>query len=224
MQDKRKMRLFLSLGGLFLVVVLGGLIYLGVQVIKATQTSNQGRENSTIQEQKLDSTQTSDAVEKILNSTETTTSATESTSMTTTSVSSEQLDSTQEVKKFLSVYYTWELEEKSVTDRAKLLKEQMTKDCYEAQTIESDSELLKELIQTYNKKKEINTSNSTQLVSSRYLSSQVYQDTTDKNVYNVKVKIEQKAPYQKSGTILSKELQLRYLDNKVTRLKEVTIR
>ncbi len=223
MQDKRKIRLFLSIGGLFVVIVLGGLIYLGIRVLDSEKQITPATNTTVTKSNTFDSTQSSFSSEQ---STRTTESTQRSVSQTESSVNdsshSEKKDATEAVKKFLSVYYTWELQDKSVSDRAKLLKEQMSKDCYEAQAIEADSEQLKELIQTYEKKKEINTSNSTQLVSSRYLSSQIYQDTTDQHLYNIKLKIDQKAPYQKTGTVLSKELQLRYSDNKVTQIKDVT--
>ncbi len=225
MQDKRKIRLFLSIGGLFVVIVLGGLIYLGIRVLDSEKQITPATSTTLTKSDTFDSKQTSLSTEQSTRATEITRSSMAQTeSSVIDSSSSEKKDATEAVKKFLSVYYTWELQDKSVSDRAKLLKEQMIKECYEAQSIEADSEQLKELIQTYEKKKEINTSNSTQLVSSRYLSSQIYQDTSDKNLYNIKVKIEQKAPYQKSGTVLSKELQLRYSDNKVTQIKDVTNR
>lgn len=226
MQDKRKIRLFLSIGGLFVVIVLGGLIYFGIRVLDSERQIAPATSTTVATSDLLDSKETSFSITE--QSTRTTESTRNSVAQTESSVndssSSEKKDATEAVKKFLSVYYTWKLQEKSVSDRAKLLKEQMSKECYEAQSIEADSEQLKELIQTYEKKKEINTSNSTQLVSSRYLSSQIYQDTTDHHLYNIKLKIDQKAPYQKSGTVLSKEFQLRYSDNKVTQIKDVTNR
>ncbi len=223
MQDKRKIRLFLSIGGLFVVIVLGGLIYFGIRVLDSERQITPVTSTTLTKSDTFDSKQTSLSTEQSTGTAESTRSSVAQTeSGVNDSSSSEKKDATEAVKKFLSVYYTWELQEKSVSDRAKLLKEQMSKECYEAQSIEADSEQLKELIQTYEKKKEINTSNSTQLVSSRYLSSQIYQDTADQHLYNIKLKIDQKAPYQKSGTVLSKELQLRYSDNKVTQLKDVT--
>ncbi|HFE9852531.1 TPA: hypothetical protein ACGBG5_003028 [Enterococcus faecalis] len=132
-------------------------------------------------------------------------------------------DATQQLKKFLSVYFTWELKEKSVADRAQLLQELMSPDCYDGQEIAADSVALQELIQTYEKKKEINTSNAIQLVASRYLASEIYQATTDPTLYNAKVKIEQKAPYQTKGFIGQQVYHIRFEKGKVTQLERLNV-
>ena len=57
------------------------------------------------------------------------------------------------LRNFFSVFYTWDLDAESVTKRQELLKGLMSEDLYEQRSIEADSEILKELITTYQKQK-----------------------------------------------------------------------
>ncbi len=106
-----------------------------------------------------------------------------------------------------------------MNERADLLQELMTDQLYVEKGIEADSEVLKELIDTFNETNEINTSNSMQLLSSRYLSSQIYQDTNDQTLYRITVRVAQKAPYQDAPFIIEESYHLRFEDDQVSNIE-----
>lgn len=135
--------------------------------------------------------------------------------------SSSEEQQTKELERFLEQYFTWSLTEESVQTRADDLELLMSQLCYEQQHILSDSEELVELIKKYEETKEINTSNSIQLVSSQYIDSQIYQDTTDPTLFFVKVQMEQQAPYQESGYLIKKEFHIRFSDGIITQMNEI---
>lgn len=206
MKDQKKIRLWLGLGLFVVLLLISSLIFIGwhwwetvpQRSFPATPAFNQATSDSSNETAKTESILPEPKAESAS-------------------------DATQQLKKFLSVYFTWELKEKSVADRAQLLQELMSPDCYDGQEISADSVALQELIQTYEKKKEINTSNAIQLVASRYLASEIYQATTDPTLYNAKVKIEQKAPYQTKGFIGQQVYHIRFEKGKVTQLERLNV-
>ncbi len=217
MQDKRKMKLLIGACFFLFFVIAGLLIFVGSRFMTGegqfTGSVDQSQKQTTSEYHSQESTEESNhATVSSESQSSGTQSASESEKGTETSV--------ELLRNFFSVFYTWDLDTESVTKRQELLKGLMSEDLYEQRSIEADSEILKELITTYQKTKEINTSNSTQLLSSRYLSSQIYQDTTDANLYRVTVRFEQKAPYQDEAFINEATYNVRYLGDQVTTLTE----
>lgn len=211
MRDKRKVILFWGIGIGSIVLVLCALLFSSVYLFQNNKstTSSQMSEERPVEES-------------------TTTSSTVDSSTTDTVISEEdssdsvrEINSADKIKKFLSIYFTWDLDENSVNSREKKLKDFMSKELYESQNIEADSESLNEIIHTYKETKEINTSNSTQLISSHYVSSKVYQDTGDPNLYRVNVKLQQKAPYQGSASLKTETYNIYFDKDMVTRMDKV---
>lgn len=150
---------------------------------------------------------------------QTTTNETAQSEQTTSSM--KEITENSELEDFLEVYFTWDLTEDSVSDRAIKLENMMSATCYELAEIQTNRELLTKMIQKYEKTKEINTSNSMQLVSSKYLSSQIYQDVKDPSLFYVKVKYEQKAPYQDSAFPMQGDYRVALKNGKITQIKEI---
>lgn len=216
MQDKRKIRIIMGASIFLLVAIVVGLVYMTIAFMN---TDSQSVQPPTQTQETSDRHDTLETTEGML--TEETASSEMLQTQESTESSIEKNESVDLLRNFFSVYFTWDLDEKSVSDRADLLKDLMSEELYEQKRIEADSEIIKELINTYQETKEINTSNSTQLVSSRYLSSQIYQDTADNNLYKVTVRIEQKAPYQDSPFTTEESFLVRYLGDQITEMNEV---
>ncbi|MGX7211667.1 hypothetical protein [Enterococcus innesii] len=216
MQDKRKIRIIMGASIFLLVAIVVGLVYMTIAFMN---TDSQSVQPPTQTQETSDRQDTLATTEGML--TEETASSETLQTQDSTESSVEKTESVDLLRNFFGVYFTWDLDEKSVSDRADLLKDLMSEELYEQKRIEADSEIIKELINTYQETKEINTSNSTQLVSSRYLSSQIYQDTADKNLYKVTVRIEQKAPYQDSPFMTEESFLVRYLGDQITEMNEV---
>lgn len=208
MQDKKKIRLFLGIGIGSLVLIFSALLFIGFHFFKdnTSTTSSQLSQERRVEE----STTNISTID--FSTTETVISQEDS------SAPVREIDSSDKIKKFLNVYFTWDLDENSVNNREKKLKDFMAKELYESKNIEVDSEALNELIHTYKETKEINTSNSTQLISSRYVSAKVYQDTADPTLYRVNVKLQQKAPYQGSASLKNETYNIHLDKDKITRM------
>ncbi|BAO08510.1 conserved domain protein (plasmid) [Enterococcus mundtii QU 25] len=218
MQDKRKFRLLVGVGVVTSALIFIGLILLVVHFMNAEppalEVPNQ------IQSSQAESQETRTEESSRVALVDGSSSSKDETVQTTESSRPpvREVDEVSNIRNFLSVYFTWELQEDSVTERAELLQELMTEKLYDEKEIEADSEVLKELIDTFNETNEINTSNSMQLLSSRYLSSQIYQDTNDETLYRVTVRIAKQAPYQDAPFMIEEAYHLRFEDNHVTNL------
>ncbi|MCH1976561.1 hypothetical protein MCG01_05385 [Enterococcus hirae] len=208
MQDKKKIKLFWGVGIGSIVLIFSTLFFIGFHFFKdnTSTTSSQLSQERPVEESRTTSS--------TLDSSTTGTARSQEDS----SVVTREIDSSDTIKKFLNVYFTWDLDENSVNNRGKKLKGFMAKELYESKNIEADSETLNELIHTYKETKEINTSNSTQLISSRYVSSKVYQDTIDPNLYRINVKLQQKAPYQGAASLKTETYNIHFDKDKVTRM------
>lgn len=218
MQDKRKFRLLVGVGVVTSALIFIGLILLVVHFMNAEppalEVPNQ------IQSSQAESQETRTEESSRVALVDGSSSSKDETVQTTESSRPpvREVDEVSNIRNFLSVYFTWELQEDSVTERAELLQELMTEKLYDEKEIEADSEVLKELIDTFNETNEINTSNSMQLLSSRYLSSQIYQDTDDETLYRITVRIAKQAPYQDAPFMIEEAYYLRFEDNHVTNL------
>lgn len=217
MQDIRKLRLIVGLGFITSILIFSFLFLVVIRFINAEPPSLEvpNQTQSSQVETQESKTEESSRVALVDGSSE------DETTQTTEAIrpAVREADDTSNIRNFLSIYFTWELEEDSVNERADLLQELMTDQLYEEKGIEADSEVLKELIDTFNETNEINTSNSMQLLSSRYLSSQIYQDTNDQTLYRITVRVAQKAPYQDAPFIIEESYHLRFEDDQVSNIE-----
>lgn len=213
MQDKKKIRLFWGIGIASILLIFSALFFSSAYLFhnKKSTASSQFKQEQVVK----GSTTNSNMIDTNTNTSSTTGTAT---SQQVSSDAARKINTSDKIKKFLNVYFTWDLDENSVNNREKVLKDFMSKELYESKNIEADSDSLNELIHTYKETKEINTSNSTQLISSRYVSSKVYQDTTDPNLYRVNVKLQQKAPYQDSASMKTETYNIHFDNDKVTQM------
>lgn len=203
MTDKRKVRFLVGLTVVVIVTLIGSLLFV---VSRIKQTDKERVSQSTVQTHSTQEKRRSDLNANISHS------------------SNEDLQKLivgdDELNEFLSLYFNWDLTEKSVTERATLLEPKMSADCYQRLGIESERDAMVQMIRKYEEDKEINTSNSTQLITSRLISSRVYQNTTDTSNYLVQVKLEQTPPYQETTKPIDKSYRLVLVDGKVTYLQE----
>lgn len=199
MKDTRKIRVLIILGCLLAFLFVIGSVYVFTVVTGSKRESV------------IPKTQSTQSTSQIINQSD-------------QSEDSQQSDAVEdpEIKTFLTDYFTWDLTENSVENREMKLKNQLSDSCYRQLAIESDSQSLIEAIKKYDDTKEINTSNSTQLISSKYVSSEIYQDIEQPSSYSVQVRVEQKAPYQKETKPIEKSFRLYMQDNKIIQFKEVT--
>lgn len=199
MRDTRKVRLLLIIGCVLAVIVAVGGFYTVNALIHSKHE---------LVVPKKESMATTDQI----------VSSSESLEETHTSSVTEE----PKINEFLRDYFTWELTEGSVEERATTLKEQLSEPLYQQLAIESDSQALIKAIKKYDQTKEINTSNSTQLLSSQYLSSTIYQDVNQPGSYSIQVKIEQKAPYQTETRPIEKTYRLTMQDETIIQFKDET--
>lgn len=219
MQDKRKIRLIIGLIVVIVTVFFGGLSMLVFNFLRSDTSDNEvitqietsyTEVTSPTSQSSTEASKESDPSSVYKKTRETQTSHSEI----------GEVEDVLKIRNFLSVYYTWELEKDSVSDRAELLKELMSESLYEEKNIANDSEILKEMIDSFNETSEINTSNSMQLLSSQYLSSQIYQDTEDLTLYRITVRIAQKAPYQDTPFITGASIHMRLVEDEVTQMSD----
>ncbi len=129
MRDKKRMNLFLGIGVTFLVCFLVGICFLSVRVMNSKKQI------------------------VLPETTQTTTNETTQSEQTTNSM--KEITKNSELEEFLETYFTWELTEKSVSDRAIKLENMMSATCYDLTEIQLDKEQLTKMIQKYEKTKEI---------------------------------------------------------------------
>lgn len=137
------------------------------------------------------------------------------------STSSEEQDTTEEatpkenLQKFIKSYVTYDLNDSSIQKRASYLETLMTSQAYATTYISQDAQTLIAMVKTYQKTKEINTSNSTQLVSRIYKKGTIYQSSDDKNKYFVEVEYLETPIYQKEGYLVDSKYNVTMDGNKV---------
>lgn len=135
--------------------------------------------------------------------------------------SSEAQDTIKEVtpkenlQNFIKSYLTYDLNETSIQKRASYLETLMTSQAYVTNYILQDAQTLSAMVKTYQKTKEINTSNSTQLVARSYKKGTFYQSSSDKNQYFVEVEYLEIPIYQKEGYLVESKYDVTMDGNKV---------
>lgn len=154
-----------------------------------------------------------------------------STPQHSTSASSEEQSSTtsessqspvEVITQFAQLLTTWDLTKTSIEQRASKLQNVMTDSAYEALNAETNAKTLESQLDIYNKTKQINTTNSTALVSRSYVSSTIFQDTTEKDRYQLEVTYKEKLIYQKEGYTMSAKYALVMDGDKVANAKLIS--
>ncbi|MDT2861054.1 MULTISPECIES: hypothetical protein [Lactococcus] len=137
------------------------------------------------------------------------------------STSSEEQDTDKEatpkenLQNFIKSYVTYDLNDNSIQKRASYLETLMTHQAYASSYIAQDAQTLSAMVKTYKKTKQINTSNSTQLVARSYKKGSIYQSSDDKNKYFVEIEYLETPIYQKEGYMVDSKYDVTMDENKV---------
>lgn len=123
---------------------------------------------------------------------------------------------------FLEVFSTVKLDNDSISHRAEDLKKTMTEAAYQANYVEQDSDELKSLLSKYEKTKQIDTSNSTQLVSKQYLESNLYLNANTPGQYYVELYYTETPIYEQKGYKIVAKYEITIIDNKVNTLELIS--
>jgi len=123
---------------------------------------------------------------------------------------------------FLEDFSTVKLDNDSIDNRAKLLKESMTEAAYQANYVAQDSDELKSLLSKYEKTKQIDTSNSTQLLSKQYLESNLYLNANASGQYYVELYYTATPIYESKGYTMEAKYNVTVVDNKINSLELIS--
>ncbi|MDT2867881.1 hypothetical protein [Lactococcus lactis] len=123
---------------------------------------------------------------------------------------------------FLEDFSTVKLDNGSISHRAKDLKKSMTEAAYQANYVEQDSDELKSLLSKYEKTKQIDTSNSTQLVSKQYLESNLYLNANVPGQYYVELYYSETPIYEQKGYKIEAKYEITLIDNKINSLELIS--
>lgn len=134
----------------------------------------------------------------------------------------EDSDEKKTLTEFLKVFSTVTLDDNSIDNRAKTLKESMTEPAYQTNYIEQDSNELKNLLSKYKKTKEIDTSNSTQLVSRQYVESNLYLNANVPGQYYVELYYTATPIYETKGYTMEAKYNITVIDNKINSLELIS--
>ena len=132
--------------------------------------------------------------------------------------SSSSLSQKEALEQFLEVYSSWKLENSSIDSRANKLQDLMTSTAYQNNYISDDAQHLKDFLSNYQKTKQINTSNSTLLVSRQYSKSNIYLDANKDNQYYVELYYTETPVYQSSGYTIEAKYNISMIDNQVNNI------
>ena len=143
-------------------------------------------------------------------------------SKSSSSESSKQTSEKERLTDFLTDFSTVKLDNESIDNRAKLLKNSMTEAAYQTNYIEQDSNELKTLLSKYEKTKQIDTSNSTQLVAKKYLESNLYLNANVSGQYYVELYYTATPIYETKGYTMEAKYNITVIDNKINSLEFIS--
>lgn len=143
-------------------------------------------------------------------------------SKSSSSESSKQTSEKERLTDFLTDFSTVKLDNESIDNRAKLLKNSMTEAAYQTNYIEQDSNELKTLLSKYEKTKQIDTSNSTQLVAKKYLESNLYLNANVSGQYYVELYYTATPIYETKGYTMEAKYNITVIDNKINSLELIS--
>lgn len=145
-----------------------------------------------------------------------------SNSKSSSSESSKQTSEKERLTDFLTDFSTVKLDNEAIDNRAKLLKNSMTEAAYQTNYIEQDSNELKTLLSKYKKTKQIDTSNSTQLVAKKYLESNLYLNANVSGQYYVELYYTATPIYETKGYTMEAKYNITVIDNKINSLELIS--
>lgn len=145
-----------------------------------------------------------------------------SNSKSSSSESSKQTSEKERLTDFLTDFSTVKLDNESIDNRAKQLEESMTEAAYQTNYIEQDSNELKTLLSKYEKTKQIDTSNSTQLVAKKYLESNLYLNANVSGQYYVELYYTATPIYETKGYTMEAKYNITVIDNKINSLELIS--
>lgn len=176
-------------------------------------------ESSVSKSENIDTTNLSEVNQKLGLSTTESSSDDESdgTDETTTDVSNVEV-----VKSTMQAYCAINLEDKALDTRDKNLKSQLPKELYESLKINSDTKTLKKMLATWKSKKELNTSESVQLLEQSIQSLKVYTNDTDANDFVVIATEQLKSPASPNTSIIVRQYSVTTSDNKVSAITKTS--
>lgn len=210
MINKKKVSLFVLIAtGVVIVLVLIGIFAVGkINKQVATNKASQSQSISISKEQHVSQKSSS----------QNHSSGSKSSSEETNKHMSEKEVLTQ----FLEVFSTVKLDNDSISHRAEDLKKSMTEAAYQANYVEQDSDELKSLLSKYEKTKQIDTSNSTQLVSKQYLESNLYLNANVPGQYYVELYYTETPIYESKGYKIIAKYEITIVDNKINTLELIS--
>ncbi|RZI47867.1 hypothetical protein [Lactococcus kimchii] len=210
MINKKNVSLFVLIAtGVFIVLVLIGIFAVG-------KINKQVATNKASQSQSI-------SISKERHDTQKSSSQNNSSGSKSNSEESNKHKSEKELlTQFLEDFSTVKLDNDSIDNRAKLLKESMTEAAYQANYIVQDSNELKSLLSKYEKTKQIDTSNSTQLVARKYLESNLYLNANVSGQYYVELYYSETPIYESKGYKIVAKYEITIVDNKINTLELIS--
>lgn len=136
--------------------------------------------------------------------------------------SNKNISEKEVLTQFLEDFSTVKLDNDSISHRAEDLKKSMTEAAYQANYVEQDSDELKSLLSKYEKTKQIDTSNSTQLVSKQYLESNLYLNANAPGQYYVELYYTETPIYEPKGYKMVAKYEITIIHNKVNTLELIS--
>lgn len=143
--------------------------------------------------------------------------AAESTSESTTDVSNVEL-----VKTTMQAYSAIDLNSKTLDSRNQKLKSQLSEQLYESLKIDSETTMLKKMLENWKSKKEIDTNQSVQLLEQSIQSLKVYLNDTDSNDFVVVVTEQLKSPASPNTSIIVRQYSVTTSNNKVSAITKTS--
>lgn len=136
--------------------------------------------------------------------------------------SNKNISEKEVLTRFLEDFSTVKLDNDSISHRVDDLKKSMTEAAYQANYVEQDSDELKSLLSKYEKTKQIDTSNSTQLVSKQYLESNLYLNANAPGQYYVELYYTATPVYETKGYTMEAKYNVTVVDNKINSLELIS--
>jgi hypothetical protein len=114
------------------------------------------------------------------------------------------------------------MDKNAIEARAKALQPMMTVSAYQSSYIKDDSQTLISMLATWQKTKQINTSNSEGLIEKTYASAKIYQQTNaGKGAYFVQAEYQTRPIYIKDPYMMQATYDISMIGNKVASLAMV---
>lgn len=204
MINRKKLRLFVLIGIVIIVILAGG-VFFTAKAIKKQVAHNNERQQTQVK--KSEQPPTSSSSNNTLSGDEKVPEKT-----------SDKLSQKATLTQFLETFSTWKLNNTSIDNRAKALQTLMAPLAYQSNYIKEEADQLKLLLERYQKTKQIDTSNSTQLVSRQYERSNLYLNANSQGQYYVELYYYETPVYQTTGYTIEAKYNITMNGNQVVSL------